>query len=194
MFIGFNVGFFPMHLSGIVGMPRRIYTFEPGLGLGALNMVTTIGAFILAIGILISIYNFAVSAKFGKIAGKNPWNADTLEWDTDSPPAPYGSAHIPTVMTRSPLWDDYDESEDPDGSRILDQGRETLTTTWLDSEPYAISKMPSETLAPLLLALALFVVFLALAFELLWLTLAALIATFAIGCYWLWPREKEQAA
>jgi hypothetical protein len=129
----------------------------------------------------------------GRIAGKNPWNADTLEWETDSPPAPYGTVHIPTVVSRSPLWDDHDEEADPDGERILDRGRLTLTSTWLDGEPYAIATMPKETIGPLLLAIALFVVFTAIVFELLWLVLAGLIATFAIGCYWLWPRPREQA-
>jgi heme/copper-type cytochrome/quinol oxidase subunit 1 len=192
MFLGFNVGFFPMHLAGLAGMPRRIYTYEAGLGLGNLNMITTVGAFVLAIGILISVYNLFYSMKFGKIAGKNPWNADTLEWALESPPPPYGSIHIPTVISRSPLWDDYDEEHDPDGSRILDDGRQTMATSWLDAEPLAISQMPLETIAPLLLALALFTVFLAMAFELLWLALAGLIFTFASGCYWMWPAKEEK--
>jgi cytochrome c oxidase subunit 1/cytochrome c oxidase subunit I+III len=192
MFIGFNVGFFPMHLSGLAGMPRRIYTYEPGLGLGALNMLTTVGSFVLAIGILISLYNLFFSMRFGTIAGKNPWNADTLEWGTDSPPAPYATVHIPTVISRSPLWDDHDEEYDPDGSRVMDQGRQTPATTWLDAEPYAISKMPTETLAPLLLALALFIIFIAMAFELLWVALAGLILTFASCCYWIWPQQREE--
>ncbi len=194
MFIGFNVGFFPMHLLGLAGMPRRIYTYAPGLGLSGLNMTTTIGAFIFGIGILISFYNFAVSRRFGRIAGKNPWNADTLEWETDSPPAPYATIHIPTVVSRHPLWDDHEEEEDPEGSRVLDRGRQTPATTWLDGEPFAISQMPGETIAPLLLALSLFILCIALVFQLLWLALAGLILTFASACYWLWPDEREQPA
>ncbi len=87
-------------------------------------------------------------------------------------------------MTRQPI---------PTAAAVWIRAR-TLATTWLDGESYAISKMPSESLAPLLLAVALFVVFIALIFELMWLTLAALVATFAIGCYWVWPRRKEQTA
>ena len=194
MFIGFNAGFFPMHMLGLAGMPRRVYTYPAGMGWTSLNMLTTTGAFVLGIGILISIINFFISRRYGRIAGKNPWNADSLEWETDSPPAPYATVHIPTITTRSPLWDDHDEEADPDGLRILDQGRLTLSSTWLDAEPIAIARMPMESLAPLLLAIALFVFFCALAFQLLWLALAGLIATFASACYWLWPRPREQSA
>jgi hypothetical protein len=177
-------------------MPRRIYTYPDALGLGSLNMLTTVGAFVLGIGVLISIVNLFVSIRSGKIAGKNPWNADTLEWGTDSPPAPYGTVHIPTVVSRNPLWDDHDEEDDPKGSRVLDRGRQTPSTTWLDAEPFAIAQMPTETIAPLVLAIALGVFFCAMVFELLWLALAGLIATFATCCYWLWPRHRreEQAA
>ena len=59
----------------------------------------------------------------GETAGKNPWNADSLEWETDSPPAPYATVHIPTVVSRHPLWDDHDEEYDPDNERIFDEGR-----------------------------------------------------------------------
>lgn len=194
MFIGFNVGFFPMHLLGLGGMPRRIYTYPASLGLGPLNMIVTVGAFVLGIGILISIINFFVSMRVGKIAGRNPWNADTLEWDTDSPPAPYSIVHIPTVVSRSPLWDDHDESYDPDGSRVLDHGRQTPSTTWLDAEPFAISQMPSESIMPLLLALSLLLFFTAMVFELLWVALAGLILTTICAYFWLWPRQDQEAA
>lgn len=191
MFIGFNVGFFPMHLLGLLGMPRRIYTYPAGLGFGPLNLVVTIGAFIFGFGILLSVINFAISRKTGKIAGRNPWNADTLEWATDSPPAPYAVVHIPTVITRHPLWDNHDEDADPDNVRLLDHGRLTFATTWLDGEPYTISRMPEETLAPLLLALSLFLLAISLVFQLMWPALAGMILTIACCCFWLWPRNVK---
>jgi cytochrome c oxidase subunit I+III len=194
MFIGFNVGFFPMHLLGIGGMPRRIYTYSAGLGLGPLNMIVTIGAFVLGIGILLSIINFFSSLKNGRIAGRNPWNADSLEWDLDSPPAPYGTVHIPTVVSRHPLWDEHDEEADPEGSRILGHGRQTLSTTWLDARPFAISQMPSESIAPLLMSVALFIFFCGLAFQFLWVGLAGIILVFADACFWLWPQVEERPA
>ncbi len=190
MFIGFNLGFFPMHISGLNGMPRRIYTYPSGLGLDGVNMLSTIGAYILAVGILLSIINLFHSLRYGRLAGKNPWNADTLEWDTESPPAPYGSIHIPTVVSRHPLWDEHDETYDPTGERILDQGRLTLATSALDAIPNAISRMPEDTIAPLLLALAMFVFFIALVFQAMWLSLAGVIAIFFVACYWLWPEAE----
>ncbi len=191
MFIGFNIGFFPMHILGLLGMPRRIYTYQSGLGFQSMNMLVTIGAFILGIGMLMSVINLLISMRSGQIAGKNPWNSDGLEWDTDSPPKPYGTVHIPTVVSRHPLWDDHDEEEDPGDDRVLDQGRLTLTTTWLDAEPYSISTTPKETLTPLLSAITLFVFFLALVFQMIWIALAAFLATFAVACCWLWPRPGE---
>src|SRR5579862_6771028 len=107
MFIGFNVGFFPMHILGLLGMPRRIYTYESGLGFDGLNITVTIGAFVLGVGILLSILNFFNSVRSGKVAGCNPWNSDGLEWETNSPPESYAVAHIPVVVTRHPLWDDF---------------------------------------------------------------------------------------
>jgi len=77
MFIGFNLTFFPMHIAGIEGMTRRIYTYQAGNGWDSLNMLATVGAFVLSAGILISIINFFQSLQTGRAAGRNPWNADT---------------------------------------------------------------------------------------------------------------------
>lgn len=193
MFIGFNLGFFPMHLAGLAGMPRRIYSYPAGLGLDGLNELATVGAFILAIGILLSIINFFRSQRIGLIAGRNPWNADTLEWETDSPPAPYATLHIPTVCSRHPLWDDHDEEADPEDERVFDNGRQTLSSTWLDGVPKSIMKMPEDTIAPLLLALALMFLFLTLLFRLMWPALTGLILTLLASYYWLWPQGEEKA-
>jgi cytochrome c oxidase subunit 1/cytochrome c oxidase subunit I+III len=192
MFLGFNVGFFPMHILGMMGMPRRIYTYQPGLGFDAWNMVVTIGAFALGIGILISIINFFVSMRSGAIAGKNPWNSDGLEWSTDSPPKPYGSVHIPLVASRHPLWDDFDEEDDPDNDRVLDNGRLTPTTTWLDAVPDGIATIPEDSLAPLFSSITLFAFFLAFVLQMVWLSLAMLLLTFAIVAFWIWPRTEKE--
>ncbi|HZT17857.1 MAG TPA: cytochrome c oxidase subunit I, partial [Dongiaceae bacterium] len=105
VFIGFNVAFFPMHLAGLFGMPRRIYTYPRGLGWDSLNLVETIGAFILAAGILVLLVNVARSLRRGAIAGPNPWDAPTLEWAVPSPPPPYNFVVIPSVASRHPLWE-----------------------------------------------------------------------------------------
>jgi cytochrome c oxidase subunit 1/cytochrome c oxidase subunit I+III len=192
MFIGFNLAFFTMHILGIAGMPRRIYTYNRGLGWGPMNMLVTVGAFILAIGILLTIINFFWSLREGDLAGKNPWNADSLEWSTDSPPKPYGSVHIPTVITRHPLWDEHEEEEDPKGERILDEGRLTFSTTWLDGNIFALSRMPEDTILPLLAALGFMTIFTAGVFRQMWVMLIGLIFSLIIVAIWLWPRVEPK--
>jgi cytochrome c oxidase subunit 1/cytochrome c oxidase subunit I+III len=192
MFLGFNIGFFPMHNLGLMGMPRRIYTYQQGLGYDGLNMVVTVGAFILGVGILLSIINLFVSLRTGAEVGSNPWNSDGLEWETDSPPKPYGSLHIPLVASRHPLWDDFEEDEDAENDRVLDWGRLTPTTTWLDAEPIGIATIPEDSLAPLLMSLALFAFFLTFVLQMVWTALALLLVTFAIGCFWMWPRTEKE--
>jgi cytochrome c oxidase subunit 1/cytochrome c oxidase subunit I+III len=193
MFIGFNVGFFPMHNLGLLGMPRRIYTYQRGLGFDNLNMLVTIGAFTLGVGILISMVNLLVSLRTGALAGRNPWNSDGLEWATDSPPKPYGSLHIPLIASRHPLWDDFDEEADDENDRILDAGRLTPSTSWLDAEPFAISTIPEDSLTPLIMSLALFGFFVTFVFQLLWAALGLLLLTFLLGCIWMWPNTEKEA-
>ncbi len=193
MFIGLNVAFFPMHILGIIGMPRRQYTYPGGLGWDSLNLTATIGAFMLAFGILLSIWNFFKSLH-GPLAGRNPWNADTLEWDIPSPPPPYGSVHIPTVVSRHPLWDDHDEEEDPGDKRVLDQGRFTLATTPLDGYTVALARMPEDTLMPLVASLTITLVFVGLLLNWLWVALAGFLATVVVSMIWLWPKQEELPA
>lgn len=192
MFIGFNVGFFPMHIVGMMGMPRRIYTYAAGLGLGGWNMVITVGSFVLGIGILITFVNVFMSLRSGALAGPNPWNADGLEWLTNSPPEPFAFAHIPVVSSRHPLWDDTDKLSDPENDRVLDQGRLTPTSTWLDAEPVGIATIPEDSLAPLVMSLFMFGLFVALAFRSMWVVLAMLIVMFFTGCVWMWPRTEKE--
>ena len=194
MFAGFNVGFFPMHLSGLEGMRRRVYTYLAEDGIALPNALTTVGAFILAVGVLVSVMNFFVSLRRGRPAGNNPWNADTLEWATTSPPKAHAFAHVPTVRTLHPLWDDHDEFHDPDNARILDDGRQTLSTTPVDAEPESISSGEPETILPLLLALALAGILSALLAKLLWLAFAFAVACVVLAAIWMWPHEPETKA
>ena len=85
MFIGFNLGFFPMHIAGLLGMPRRIYTYSSRMGWDSVNLVTSIGAFVFALGVLIFLINVVVSLKRGAPSGPNPWDAATLEWSSLRP-------------------------------------------------------------------------------------------------------------
>jgi cytochrome c oxidase subunit I len=111
--IGFHLTFDPQHFAGILGMPRRIYTYHPGRGWEIWNLLSTIGAFVQGIGILFFVINLLWSARKGKIAGDDPWDAWTLEWVTTSPPPDYNYDKIPTVTSRRPLWD-LKHPEDPD--------------------------------------------------------------------------------
>jgi hypothetical protein len=153
-----------------------------------MNELMTFGAFLLGVGILISIVNLFYSLRRGAIAGNNPWNADGLEWAMSSPPPVYEVLHIPAVTTRHPLWDTFDEDEDPGDLRMLPQARLSITSNLLDAIPQAAATMPNLSLVPMFLALALFFFFLALVFQLMWICLAGLIATYLLGCMWLWPR------
>ena len=105
MLIAFNITFFPMHILGTEGMPRRYYTYEAGMGWDLWNLIETIGAFAMAFSILIFIWNVLISLRAGQLAGADPWDAATLEWSTSSPPPVYNFARIPTIYSRRPLWD-----------------------------------------------------------------------------------------
>jgi cytochrome c oxidase subunit 1 len=111
--LGFHLCFDLMHIPGLLGMPRRIYTYEPGRGWDTLNLLISIGAFIQALAVFIFVVNLIVSYLRGDLAGSDPWDAWTLEWSTSSPPPPYNFATIPTVASRRPLWD-LKHPEDPD--------------------------------------------------------------------------------
>ena len=201
MFVGFNLGFFPMHVAGLLGMPRRIYTYDAGLGWDTVNMVTTVGSYLFAVGVLLVVVNAAVSWRGGPPAGENPWDAPTLEWATSSPPPPYNFAVIPEIGSRYPLWEGRpafagDAGEHLDQVRsvihrgpVLDDGREALGTTPLDGEPQSILRMPGDSLWPFLLALSLTAVCYALlASAWAWAAVAAA-AVFVTIVGWLWPTD-----
>jgi cytochrome c oxidase subunit I+III len=166
-FAGFNLTFFPMHISGLLGMPRRIWTYHDGLGWGIYNLLSTIGAFTLAVGILLVVVNLLVSRTVGPPAGPDPWGANSLEWATTSPPPEYNFAVIPLVRSADPNWDLADRIDDwrrlEEGHYVLESGHETPATTVLDGDIDRVLEMPSESPWPFLLTLALalfFVLFL----------------------------------
>jgi len=111
--IGFHLTFDFMHVPGLLGMPRRIYTYEPGRGWDVWNLIVTIGVVFQAVGVLLLVWNLVSSLVRGPKAPADPWDAWTLEWSTSSPPPEYNFATIPTVRSRRPLWD-LKHPEDPD--------------------------------------------------------------------------------
>jgi cytochrome c oxidase subunit 1 len=121
LYIGFFLTFGPMHLSGVLGMPRRIYSYEPDRGWEFWNQLTTLGALIQAPSYAIFVYNLVTSLWKGRPGGDDPWDAWTLEWTTTSPPPSYNFAEAPTVRSRRPLWD-LKHPDDPDW-KYEDEGR-----------------------------------------------------------------------
>ena len=111
--IGFHLTFDTLHFAGMMGMPRRIYTYQPGRGLDTLNLIASVGAVLQALAVLILIINVVKSLRSGEAAGDDPWDAWTLEWSTTSPPPEYNFASPPVVRSRRPLWD-LKHPEDPD--------------------------------------------------------------------------------
>ena len=109
IFVGFNLTFFPMHILGLQGMPRRIYTYQPDLAWHGLNLFVSASSVILILGFLLFFVDAIRSARHGLPGGPNPWNASTLEWATSSPPPSYNFLHIPVVNGANPLWEQNDE-------------------------------------------------------------------------------------
>jgi cytochrome c oxidase subunit 1/cytochrome c oxidase subunit I+III len=179
-FVGTFLVFFPMHIVGIIGMPRRNYTYPPGLGWGPYNLVESIGAYILAAGLLLIVVNLAVSLRRGAVAGDNPFEGDTLEWATTSPPPPYNYAVIPTVSSPYPMWDKDDRELDnrrlERGEGLLELGHETPATSAQDAILDEILKMPSHSIWPPVSALTLAGVFAMLLLHHYWIALGFAVA------------------
>jgi cytochrome c oxidase subunit I len=199
MFAGFNLTFFPMHINGLLGMPRRVYTYPAGLGWDWLNLLETIGAFIMAISIMVFLINALSSLVSEEAAGANPWGASSLEWATDSPPPIYNFAVLPQVQSRHPLWQDgippSDTKTGGDAAlRMQDDptdpySRENLVTSVIEAVPEAVVRVPSEAAVPLWLAISLALLFIGLLVDWWWLALLGLLLCLGFVGWWLWPQE-----
>jgi len=199
MLIGFNVAFFPMHITGLMGMPRRVYTYDADMGVGWLNLISTIGAFVFAVGVVLFLFNVWRSLRAGAPAGDNPWDAPTLEWSTTSPPPVYNFATIPQVASRYPLWEERLKESDersivgdavPDGM-VLDQGKETIGVSPLDAVPTVVLKMPGDSLLPLLLTIGMAALFFGMLALSLWLIVLGGICEIVTLAAWLTPKPHE---
>jgi cytochrome c oxidase subunit 1/cytochrome c oxidase subunit I+III len=162
-FVGTFVTFFPMHILGLLGMPRRNYTYPPGLGWTFLNALESIGAYVLAGGLLLIVANLTISRFKGAAAGNDPWGGETLEWSTTSPPPPFNYPVIPTVTSPYPMWDDADRERDnrrlDRGEGLLERGHETPATTVQDADFDEVLSMPPHSIWPPVSALMLTGVF-----------------------------------
>ena len=149
--IGVNVAFFPMHILGLNGMPRRVYTYLAETGWGPLNALSTVGAVVVVISVAIFIVNAAISSRAGEVAGTNPWSSYGLEWATSSPPPSYNFVNVPVVLGRHPLWDT--RTPLPVITGLRSDRREVLVTTTFDAEPDYRHKQPRWSIWPFYLAL-----------------------------------------
>jgi cytochrome c oxidase subunit I len=197
MFTGFNLAFLPMHWLGLLGMPRRVWTYGADMGFSTTNLIVTIGAFLFAIGIALFFIAIAIARLSGRVAGPNPWDAPSLEWAIPSPPPSYNFAILPTIASRHPLWEDrLDETPERsrfDGGYILDQGKETLGITPLDAQPDVILKMPGDSLLPAALSAVLMLFFIGLLVHLMWLATIGGLGVLVVLTAWFMPHEETQA-
>jgi cytochrome c oxidase subunit 1 len=152
IFVGFNMTFFPMHILGFEGMPRRVYTYQPEMSWGGLNLFVSLSAFVLAAGFLLFFFDALRSMRGGEMAGSNPWGAATLEWATPSPPPAYNFRHIPIVGSRDPLWASPAELQVASGLRL--DRRELVITTVVEAKPETKESSPDGSLWPLWAAIA----------------------------------------
>ena len=185
---GFNIGFFPMHLLGLEGMPRRIYTYGPDMGWGTLNLVATIGTFISAAGGLVFTANAWLSLKRGPLAGADPWGGATLEWATSSPPPVHNFDHVPVVDSIAPLW--MQESDLPVMTGLRSDLREVLITSVVDAIPQYRQKSPEPSIMPLIAAIATSVLFVGSIFTP-WALVWGAIPVAAALTLWFWPKRPR---
>ncbi|HZU29384.1 MAG TPA: cytochrome c oxidase subunit I [Bryobacteraceae bacterium] len=187
-FIGFNITFFPMHILGLHGMPRRVYTYLPQTGWGDLNLLATCGAFILAIGFIVFVLNALSASQNGPAAGSNPWGSSNIEWSTPSPPPHYNFANIPVIRGREPMWTD---PEPPVVTGLDDSRREVLVTNTLDAEPEHRYILPGPTIWPFLLAVTTTIGFIGTVFQMWWGVWGAALSFIPL-VGWFWPRERPR--
>jgi cytochrome c oxidase subunit I+III len=191
MFIGFNVAFLPMHFTGLRGMPRRVFTYPPDLGWNALNLSSTIGAFILGAGIAIVTWDVIRPKKKQPVSERNPWKAGTLEWIPAMPPENWGIRSIPEIDSRYPLWDQPNFERDVDQGRFYlpdaeEMKRETLVTSPIDGKPQQCLRLPGPSWKPLFAAIALGGFFVIGTFHLWTAALISMGVAICVIWYWLW--------
>lgn len=199
-FAGFNLTFFPMHIMGLLGLPRRVYRYPESLQIDSYNIAATIGAFAMAAGFVVIVINILRSRRKGPPASGNPWHASSLEWSISSPPPVYGFLQPPVVRSRDPLW----ETETPPGDSAAERAsaalaaapvrwRATLGTDAITGRVVAIHVLAGPALTPFFAAVGLTLAFLGVLLKSYLLTPLGLI--FAAACFvrWMYPRPEFAA-
>jgi cytochrome c oxidase subunit I+III len=207
LFAGVNLAFFPMHIVGLLGMPRRVYTYEAGLGWEPYNLLSSIGVLVIIAGIAVFIWNVARSYRRGDEAGNNPWGAATLEWAVPSPPAEHGWSVLPIVRSRHPLWDQDELHRGDERLERFVHGLSRWPLRWraavivgtADARPQEVFRVANPSIWPLVAGCGLVFIFAAELTKLRWgIAAGAAIVTAAVIA-WNWPQEapmsvEEEAA
>jgi cytochrome c oxidase subunit I+III len=193
MFGGFNIAFFPMHVTGLLGMPRRVYTYPAEMGWDGLNLASTVGAFVLATGVLLFLFDAVRTLRRPQQAVGNPWNASTLEW---LPSEDYATRSIPHVRSADPLWDQPGLAEQVEAGQhylpgTVSGGRETIATSPVSGKPMYLLILPGDSWLPFVAAAGTAGFFLLLTVKMnvtAWICgLAAIVAT----VIWLWGSDTK---
>jgi cytochrome c oxidase subunit 1 len=178
-----------MHFLGLMGMPRRIYTYQPELPWAGPNLFVSLSAGLLAAGFLLFFVNLVRSAVRGAPAGPNPWGASTLEWATTSPPPAYNFAHIPVVSGREPLWEATGDF--PVAGGLRSDRRELLVSSLAAAEPQARESSPRNSIWPLFAALATTALLIGSIFSP-WVVVWGSIPVAAALVGWFWPKDVPE--
>lgn len=190
MFCGFNIAFFPMHLAGLRGMPRRVFTYPADIGWNWLNLISSVGAFIFATGVALVVIDVLRPKHRQPRGEQNPWNSGTLEWISE-PEETWGVRSIPIIRSRYPIWDQPGLIEEIKAGRYYladtrDGARETLVTSVLDAKPVQCLRVGGTSVLNIVSAFALGAMFVALTFH--WWIMTAVSALVALAAIiaWLW--------
>nr|CAD6438780.1 cytochrome c oxidase subunit I [Rhizobium sp. Q54] len=188
MFIGFNVTFLPMHLTGLRGMPRRVWTYPGDIGWDTLNTISTLGSYILGAGVLIFVIDLFRNFRAGEGGPDNPWGAGTLEW---LPNDVYSTRSIPLVTSREPLWDRPSlPQEVQDGHHFLPNaptgGRETIVTSPINARPQYVIQMPGPGWTPFLAAIFTAAFFLLLTIKMVAIAVICGVLAISFCIIWVW--------
>jgi cytochrome c oxidase subunit I+III len=184
LFIGFNLTFFPMHVLGLHGMPRRVYTYPAEMGWASLNLLASVGAVFMVLGVGTFLLNVRHSLRRGAMAGNNPWNASGLEWATSSPPPHCNFYDLPTVAGRDPLWENAPDQ--PVVTGLREDVRDVLITYVLDAEPDHREEFPTPSIWPLLTAITTTGLFIGSIYTP-WAVPIGAIPVFVALTGWFWP-------
>lgn len=198
-FIGFNGTFLVMHWTGLIGMPRRVYTYEAGLGWDLPNLISSVFSFVMAFGIATLLLDLVLHWRYGRKAPLNPWHADTLEWASGTPPRSYNFASLPRITTRHPLWDAPDLPETiATGQHALPHAahgrRETLGVDPVSGRVREVIHLPGNSWWPLVAGATLAFLCLALLLKLYPMAIGLALVAVAVLLRWSWENGAHPAS